>query len=266
MFVSCLCPTFNRPQCLAEVIESFLRQSYPKDLRELIILDDAGQYDPKACVDIPGVKLVVSPHRFMTLGEKRNATAALASPKAEVYAVWDDDDIYLPWHLDDLIRVIKAKNDWYIPEAVWLEQGQALRIVQTKGYYHGAWGFTRKAFVQVHGYPFMQSGQDRGLAQRFAVADIFPVHSDKFRIDKKVIPSYIYRLDARPGVTHLSLMGKGGYEKRGEEEITPVKEITPHWTKDWTAEVFKVWRNYVKEEEGNGAQEPAVSEGPTGES
>jgi len=128
------------------------------------------------------------------------------------------------------------------------------------------WGFTRKAFVQVNGYPFMQSGQDRGLAKRFAVADIFPVHSDKFRIDKKVIPSYIYRLDARPGVTHLSLMGKGGYEKRGEEEITPVKEITPHWTKDWTAEVFKAWRNYVKEEERSGTQEPAVPEGSTGES
>ncbi|MGE4341143.1 MAG: glycosyltransferase, partial [Pigmentiphaga sp.] len=53
MKIACLCCTFNRPAQLAEAIESFLRQTHPD--KELIILDDAGQYDPAACDHLPGV-------------------------------------------------------------------------------------------------------------------------------------------------------------------------------------------------------------------
>jgi len=34
----------------------------------------------------------------------------------------------------------------------------------------------------------------------------------------------------------------------------------------WNTATFRVWRNHVKEEEGNGTQESVVPEGPTGES
>ena len=45
MKLAALCCTFRRPHLLGELIESFLRQDYPRPLRELIILDDSGQYD-----------------------------------------------------------------------------------------------------------------------------------------------------------------------------------------------------------------------------
>ena len=126
MKIACLCVTFNRPAQLAEAVESFLHQTYPAELRELVIVDDAGQYAPAACDDLPGVKLVTTRHRFRTLGEKRNASAALASPDVEAYAVWDDDDIYLPWHLEVMAAVFQAGHRWSVPAEVWIDRRTCL--------------------------------------------------------------------------------------------------------------------------------------------
>ena len=41
--VSCLCPTYRRPQLLENSIACFLDQNYPADRRELVVLDDAGE-------------------------------------------------------------------------------------------------------------------------------------------------------------------------------------------------------------------------------
>ncbi len=95
MKLAAICCTYRRPRELATAVECFLRQDYVD--REMIVLDDAGQFAPDALDGLPRVKLVTSPVRFRTLGEKRNASAALASPDVDAYCVWDDDDIYLPW-------------------------------------------------------------------------------------------------------------------------------------------------------------------------
>ena len=84
MKLAALCCTFHRPHLLGQLIESFLRQDYPRHLRELAILDDAGQYDNQAG---EGWRLISVPARFRTLGEKRNACAALASPDAEGFLI-----------------------------------------------------------------------------------------------------------------------------------------------------------------------------------
>ncbi|HUT09603.1 MAG TPA: GH32 C-terminal domain-containing protein [Thermoguttaceae bacterium] len=44
----------------------------------------------------PGWWLLSVGKRFRTLGENRNACAALASADGNAFAVWDDDDICLP--------------------------------------------------------------------------------------------------------------------------------------------------------------------------
>ena len=64
--------------------------------RELVILDDAGQYENQSG---PRWRLISTTKRFPTLGEKRNAAAALVGDGVDALAVWDDDDFYLPWAL-----------------------------------------------------------------------------------------------------------------------------------------------------------------------
>jgi glycosyltransferase involved in cell wall biosynthesis len=104
--VSSLCCTYGRPHLLPHAVESFLRQDYP--CRELVILDDAGQYAEAIAGD--RWRIISVSTRFPTLGEKRNALARLASPEAEVFAVWDDDDVYLPWHLSAAVRATKRRR------------------------------------------------------------------------------------------------------------------------------------------------------------
>ena len=265
MKIACLCSTFNRPAQLAEAIESFLRQTYPA--RELVILDDAGQYAPSACDHLAGVKLVTTRHRFRTLGEKRNACAALASPDAEAYAVWDDDDIYLPWHLEAMAAVFQAGHRWSLPAEVWIDRKTHLERKSTGGLFHGSWGFTREAFLSVGGYPAMQSGQDQALAARFRRAGIKAVSPSELVTQTSqssaisalagpaqhrsaaddegqpsvtgdfpslvALPSYIYRWHTYPGARHISAMGKDGYQRRAQEPIVPVHRITPGWSREW---------------------------------
>ena len=94
MKIAVVCVTYNRPRQLGQMIRCFQRQDYAP--RELVILDDAGQYAP---TEGPGWRLTSVAERFPTLGEKRNAAARLVSPDAEALAVWDDDDLYMPWAL-----------------------------------------------------------------------------------------------------------------------------------------------------------------------
>ncbi len=241
--IACLCCTFNRPAQLAEAVESFLRQTYPAELRELVILDDAGQYAPNACDHLPGVKLITTRHRFRTLGEKRNACAALASPDVEAYAVWDDDDIYLPWHLEAMAEVFAAGNAWSLPAEVWIDRRTYLERKATKGLFHGSWGFRRDVFLLVGGYPAMQSGQDQALAGRFKKAGIKPVSPSEVAVGSSTptdgvqprlaLPSYIYRWHTYPGAKHISALGKDGYRHRGEELVEHVDNLVSKWSRNW---------------------------------
>lgn len=198
------------------------------ELRELIVLDDVGQYGPNVLANITGVRLVSSPVRFRTLGEKRNASAALVSPDVEAYCVWDDDDAYLPWHMSAAAKALR-EADYSIPTAIYVDKKDRLAPKDNQCLFHGAWAFRRRAFDKVHGYPFIQSGQDQGLLQRFKAAKLRP--ADPLQFDPR--PSYIYRWCTTECKWHLSAMGKNGYEKLAERSAEAIRELKPHWERNW---------------------------------
>jgi len=96
MFVTALCPTFRRPNLLANSLAQFVGQDYPKDSCELIILDDAQQIEEQQGENW---KVISAPSRYPSLTTKYNAMVATADPRTDVFVVWEDDDIYLPWHI-----------------------------------------------------------------------------------------------------------------------------------------------------------------------
>ena len=224
MKIAAICCTYKRPQLLAQAVESFLRQDYPAELRELIVLDDADQYSPQGG---KGWQIVSVPQRFRTLGEKRNASAALVSSDVDAYCVWDDDDIYLPWHLSAAAQAL-TDADYSIPTALYVDKRTRLERKENQYLFHGAWAFRRSAFDQVCGYPFIQSGQDQGLLKRFKAAKLR--RGDPIQFDDR--PSYVYRWYTAHS-SHLSAMGARGYERPGTFVAERVTHLEPRWDRDW---------------------------------
>ena len=157
-------PTFGRPELVSESVAMFLAQDYPQ--KELIILNDCdGQIFR---FDHPQVRVVNQSQRYATLGEKRNACIELAV--GEVIAVWDDDDVYLPWRFSDAVReMLSRQAAFYRPSEFWAYWGDAnLHDNQsTPGWVsHGFCCFTKKLWETVGGYPQQSLGEDAVFFKR----------------------------------------------------------------------------------------------------
>ena len=204
MKIAAVCCTHLRPKHLGYLIKCFLEQDYPRERRELVILDDAGQYDNQQG---DRWRLISQSQRYPTLGEKRNAAAGLISPDVEALAVWDDDDVYLPWALSASVAALR-EAPWSRPSLVLHCQGDgSLKQHQTGGLFHGGWAYTREAFDRVKGYARMDNGEDQNLAHRMARAGIRS--ADPITLGCR--PFYVYNW-AGAGY-HLSGMGTDGYRR-----------------------------------------------------
>ena len=204
MKIAAVCCTYHRPRHLGYLIKCFLEQDYPKSHRELVILDDADQYESQQG---DGWRLVSVAQRYATLGEKRNAAARLVSPDVEALAVWDDDDLYLPWALRASAAALR-EAPWSRPSLVLHSRADgALRQHETGGLFHGGWAYAREAFHRLGGYAAVNNGEDQDFARRLMQAGI--PWADPIALGFP--PFYVYRLGNSAGY-HLSCLGPRGYE------------------------------------------------------
>lgn len=207
--------TYNRPRLLGHLVRAFELQDYAD--REMVILDDAGQYSRQAGA---GWQLISVPRRFRSLGEKRNAAAALASPDADALAIWDDDDLYLPWALSASAAAL-AEADWSRPSVVLQPRADwALRQHRTGGLYHGGWAYRRSAFDAAGGYPPLSGPEDQALMRRFESLGV--TQADPIALGFR--PFYVYAWgDAARSWGHLSGMGADAWARLGRYAIEPAE-------------------------------------------
>jgi len=102
---------------------------------ELWILDDAGQI-PSQSGGPEGQRwhVISEAERYPTLPAKYTRLVELARPIADAYVVWDDDDVYLPWHvavhartLDPDIGADVSGNRWASrPAEAWSHPREVL--------------------------------------------------------------------------------------------------------------------------------------------
>jgi hypothetical protein len=126
--------------------------------RELIVLDDAGQYGEQRG---DRWRIVPWPSRFRSLGAKRNCAMSLAGDDADGFAVWDDDDVYLPWALEATANGLE-KGPWAAPSVAFDHWERGKVIVTKTGIdtagprnapaYHGCWSYRREAIMETDGY------------------------------------------------------------------------------------------------------------------
>jgi len=108
--VTCICPTRGRFNVLRESISFFLLQDYSD--KELIIFNNC------SVPIIPHPKLAKHNIRVVNAGDYtgRSMETVYAhamkyvSEDTEFISVWDDDDMYLPWHLSDNITKLNNSN------------------------------------------------------------------------------------------------------------------------------------------------------------
>jgi hypothetical protein len=79
---------------------SFLIQDYPKDKCELVIVNDYPEQ--KLIFDHPQVTIYNLDSTFPLIGEKENY--AIERCKGELIAVWDDDDVAMSNHLQNIAK------------------------------------------------------------------------------------------------------------------------------------------------------------------
>jgi glycosyltransferase involved in cell wall biosynthesis len=231
--VSCVCATYGRSpdhqHLLEEAIESFVRQTYPH--KELVVLNDCPAQE--LVCDAPGVRVVNMPERFPTLGEKWNAAVGLA--RGELIAIWDDDDISLPWRLALSVERL-GDADYFNPRCYWFEDTNGLHTDHPVGYAHMAGLFRKSAFQAVGGYPAISFGCDAEMDGALS------------RLDRVVDPQrrgsppltrgewfYIYRW----GVSAAHVSSRADEDVYRQVGTRPVQQgrflLHPHWRTDYEA-------------------------------
>ena len=107
--ISCICPTRDRFETLRESISFFLLQDYPN--KELIIFNNhPDPINPHPKLIKHGIKVVnAGDYSGISMETVYAHTLKHISDDSEYIAVWDDDDMYFPWHLSsNLDKLLKS--------------------------------------------------------------------------------------------------------------------------------------------------------------
>ena len=183
MKVTWITPTYRRPQTLANLIACFLGQDYPRELLNLIILDDAGQYSPECRGD--RWEVVSINRRFHSLPAKFNALAGMTD--ADVIVVAEDDDSFMPWHTQVSVEACKD-GGWSKPSEVLSDYPGHMITEKADGRFHGSIAFNRTVWEAVGGWPVShQANFDQQMLRRL---DQFGPPGDPVVFRP---PSYIFR-------------------------------------------------------------------------
>lgn len=248
-YISCLCPTYKRPELLKNAMACYLAQEYPKHRCELVIFDDADQIYDQCSYDGPGCaekiwNVYSTAYRYRTLPEKFNKIAAgFAYVEADIFCVWEDDDFFFPDHLQNIATAFQQNGPgYYIPQTVYSNYGKPfgeLQIEDATGRFHSSWAYRVDIFRKIGGYP--ETGRldfDQQMRDRMKdAAGGFSYYGIASR------PSYCYRWGN--GIYHGSQAGEEGYQelwdRLGRLPAPPVGKLVPQLD-DWGKAIMaKYW-------------------------
>jgi hypothetical protein len=164
MQIDCLMGTYGRYSLAREALACFLQQSEISNATLLIY----NQHTVPLSVDSPKVRVVNEAPPAGSLRHIRKRMHDLSEPSADLLHWWDDDDLYLPWHLKDCLDHIGTNVAWK-PTSSWLSMANVeySRKVNT---FEGSWvfraGYLKVAALDTHpGYtdhPVIRQTLDTG--------------------------------------------------------------------------------------------------------
>jgi glycosyltransferase involved in cell wall biosynthesis len=152
-FISCKCITYGRVEFLEESLHSFLLQDYPGK-KEMVIVNDYPLQQLE--FDHPDVRIINLDKTFDTIGEKENF--AVKECKADIIAVWDDDDLALPNHLRNIAKYFVPGSDllhWHRGMFINMPHISAITGLGNSGIV-----YSRKIWEKIGGHPLENAGYD----------------------------------------------------------------------------------------------------------
>jgi hypothetical protein len=148
MKIDCLMGTHGRYSLASEALACFLQQSALSQATLLIY----NQHPVPMRCQHPRVRVVNEAPPAGSLRYIRHRMHELATPDAELIHWWDDDDLYLPWHLEDCLNHIGNNVAWQ-PASSWIWAGDA-RLSRQVRPFEGSWVFRadylRRAPLHTH--------------------------------------------------------------------------------------------------------------------
>lgn len=150
-----ICPTWNRPACLRNLIAQFLAQDDSQHELHLIICDDAGQYCYQFGTDPAGghrweIMPVGSP--FATLPEKYNALLGMVPQSCEGIVIAEDDDLYHPLHSAACAAALQL-GDVSKPSKVRSQYGGREQTEDAAGRFHASLAVRADFLRHIGGWP-----------------------------------------------------------------------------------------------------------------
>lgn len=145
--------TYGRVNLLEESLHSFLNQNYDGP-KELIIVNDYPLQKLK--FDHPEVKIYNLDETFSWIGDKENYATERCT--GEIICQWDDDDIALPNHLDNVVKHFTDDVDiLHWETGVYCDNATIKGIVWVG---NSGIVFRKSAWKDVGGHPKMNAGYD----------------------------------------------------------------------------------------------------------
>jgi hypothetical protein len=229
MKIDCLMGTYGRHQLASEALACFLAQSGAGNASLLIY----NQHPVPLAFDHPRVRIVNETPPSQSLRFIRRRMLDLADPSAELIHFWDDDDLYLPWHLQDCLGHIGASVAWK-PASCWLCEHDTM-FSRHQNTFEGAWVF-RADYLQAAPLDTHPSYTDHPVYRQTAEAGLLKT------TELGGNTSYIYRW--ANGAEHVSGYGGAGNEEaqrrnielwrrrsndvRANGQLMPA-DLTPRW-------------------------------------
>lgn len=117
--VSFVCTTYRRATCVQRLVAQYYNQTYQN--KELIIFNTDTEYPITTAFDDPAVIIVNNNIDYVTKNEYTNrgqiCRDAVTHASGDYFMLADDDDIYLPWHIQQAVdKIEEVGNDAWKPE------------------------------------------------------------------------------------------------------------------------------------------------------
>jgi hypothetical protein len=131
--VSFVCTSFRRFTCVRRIVAQFKAQTYPN--KELIIFNTDEEWPYKLAFEDPNIIVVNNGKNYQTGLPYENrgqiCRDAVTHATGDYFMLADDDDIYLPWHLQQAVDGIEASGkDAWKPQKSFFATKDKLEMTQ----------------------------------------------------------------------------------------------------------------------------------------